>query len=412
VLPTPRRHEAPALTTAPNAPRTAYATILAENYLAKALALRESLQRHEPGAELEILLIDARTDDDLPAVPGARLRSLASLGLSEREVLDLAMGYDLVELATAVKPLLLQQLLTTNDRAMYLDPDLYITAPMVELGPALDASEGGILLTPHFLEPSTGADFSEGHLLHVGVYNLGFCAVDRRAMGFLHWWWGHLATECLHDPFNGLFVDQKWMDVGSVLFRAAALRHYGYNVSVANLHERPVGIDDNGFVITSTGDRLRVFHFHAFSTDHPELLSMRQHGAFTGKAELSPALDALRAEYAKAVLANQGRLAAAPSYRFGSDVSGRHITRRLRRAHRTGVAAGVNPPSPFLPQESAAYAAWRHAAWRPVSRQWIGDAAKSVRYALPEEYERLKAAAPALAKLVRRRYVEDTGFWG
>jgi hypothetical protein len=84
----------------------------------------------------------------------------------------------------------------------------------------------------------------------------------------------------------------------------------------------------------------------------------------------------------------------------------------LRRAHRTDVAAGANPPSPFVPQESEAYAAWRRAAWRPVGRQWIGDAAKSVRYALPEEYERLKAAAPALAKLVRRRYVEDTGFWG
>jgi len=63
----------------------------------------------------------------------------------------------------------------------------------------------------------------------------------------LAWWWGHLSSECLHDPLAGLFVDQKWMDIGSVLFGATTLRHYGYNVGVANLHERPVARDSEGY---------------------------------------------------------------------------------------------------------------------------------------------------------------------
>ena len=77
-------------------------------------------------------------------------------------------------------------------------------------------------------------------MLLVGVYNLGFCAVDRRAREFLDWWWSHLSNECLYDPLSGLFVDQKWMDIGSTLFEAGNFRHSGYNVGVANLPERPL----------------------------------------------------------------------------------------------------------------------------------------------------------------------------
>ena len=68
------------------------------------------------------------------------------------------------------------------------------------------------------------------------------------------------------------------MDIGSVLFEATSLRHYGYNVSVANLHERPIERDADGYYIGSSGDRLRLFHFHAFDPDRPEELSTRLAG--------------------------------------------------------------------------------------------------------------------------------------
>jgi hypothetical protein len=187
------------------------------------------------------------------------------LGLPERQVLELAMSYDLVEFATAVKPLVLQALLREHEQVAYLDPDTYAVSPMEELSPALDASNG-LLLTPHFLDPvPPTSEFDEGHLLHVGSYNLGFCAVDRRAGDFLDWWWGHLQTECLHDPIAGLFVDQKWVDLGSVLFGGTGLQHRGYNISFVNLHERPIGRDGDGYVIAGTDDRLRLYHFHAFA---------------------------------------------------------------------------------------------------------------------------------------------------
>ena len=253
-----------------------YCTILSTNYLPKALALAESLRRYENGARLQILFIDHADDATLPVLEGVTCLSTSVLGLPRREVLGLAMSYDLVEFATAVKPLLLRALLRAADQVFYLDPDTYVTSSMVELGPALDASPGGILLTPHFLHPvPAGTGISDGHMLLVGVNNLGFCGVDQRTGPFLDWWWSHLRTECLYDPLAGLFVDQKWMDIGSSLFQATTFRHAGYNVGVANLAERPLDEDGEGYLVASTGDRLRLFHFHAFDSSSPTRLSTR-----------------------------------------------------------------------------------------------------------------------------------------
>ena len=107
-----------------------YCTILSTNYLPKALALAESLRRHEGGAILQILFIDVAEDEQLPNWPASSASAPASLGLSRRSVRELVMSYDLVEFATAVKPLLLQRLLLQAEQVVYLDPDTYLTLPM------------------------------------------------------------------------------------------------------------------------------------------------------------------------------------------------------------------------------------------------------------------------------------------
>lgn len=401
----------------PDAPRTSYVTILARNYLPKALALAESLRRHHPEQTLKVLIIDALHNEDLPDLagrPDVELLSTEILGLSDREVLYFTMIYDLVEFATAVKPMLLKALLRDADQAAYLDPDTYVTEPMLELPVDLAESPGGILLTPHFLEPvAPGELMSEGHLLTVGVYNLGFCAVDRRAIPFLDWWWGHLRQECLFDPLSGLFVDQKWVDIGSTLFNATRWTHPGYNVSVANLHERPFVKDDRGLVIAETGQRLRLFHFHGFDTDRPEELSTRFDDIDAVRALNTAGIKALCGEYAERVLAHERDLGAVPDYPYWTDTSGRRITRQIRRAYRVESAGEPDRlPSPFLDADKEAYDGWHRRAWRPKLRGLVGDAAKSMRCALPEETARIKGAFPKLANAVRGKAVDNTGMWG
>ena len=63
-----------------------YCTILSTNYLPKALALAESLRRHQDGAILRILFIDMAEDDELPQLDGVECLSTASLGLSRRTI--------------------------------------------------------------------------------------------------------------------------------------------------------------------------------------------------------------------------------------------------------------------------------------------------------------------------------------
>jgi hypothetical protein len=390
-----------------------HCTILARNYLPSALTLSDSLRRHDGDAPLVVFLTDATPDTELPELEGVRWMYPASLELPERTMLELAMSYDLVEFATAVKPLVLQALLREADEVVYLDPDTYVVSAMEELGPAL-SKDAGIVLTPHYLTPPpAGSHFSEGHLLHVGVYNLGFCAVNHRAGELLRWWWDHLRTECLHDPLSGLFVDQKWMDVGSVLFGAEVLRHYGYNVGAGNVHERPLAQDADGYYIASTGDRLRLFHFHAFDPRRPESLYNRLRSRDGSVTVDNESLQTLCNEYAEAVLEKRELIGPQPAYRYGADTTGRRITRRMRHAYRVAVRdADGDVPSPFLPAEAADYERWRRSAARLAGRLTLSDVAKGLRCAMPEEYDNVKHRFPGLVRRLRGRYLEDVGLWG
>jgi hypothetical protein len=393
----------------------AYCTILAQNYLPKALALATSL-RERQGLDLKILLIDAETDADLPDIPGASLLSLQFLGLESAELHRLAAAYDLVEFATAVKPRFLQRLLEDSDQAAYLDPDTFVVNPMTELPVDLAASPGGILLTPHYLvPPGAGAFANEGHLLYVGVYNLGFVAVDRRAGAFLDWWWGKLREECLFDVLSGLFVDQKWIDIGAVYYDATAWTHPGYNVSVMNLHERPLSFESGDLLVgdpRAGGSKpLRLFHFHAFDAHRPEELSTRFSVSTSSMLEANSSLEDLCRRYADLVLHNIATLPAAPAYRFNVDSKGRELGRQVRRAHRKAGLAGLNPPSPFDPAQSSAYEQWRRSAWGEIGRDLVGDVAKAARATAPTAMGRLKDRLPGVAAFTRERFVSSSGIW-
>lgn len=390
-----------------------HCTILARNYLHFAMTLGDSLRRHGSDTPLVVFLIDATPDTDLPEIEGISWMCPASLDLAPRTVLELAMSYDLVEFATAVKPLVLQALLREYEQVVYLDPDTYLVSGMVELDPAL-SSDAPIVLTPHYLTPpAPGHQFPEGHLLHVGIHNLGFCAVNRNADELLSWWWSHLRWECLHDPLSGLFVDQKWMDVGSVLFGAHILRHRGYNTGAGNLYERPLALDADGYYIASTGDRLRLFHFHAFDPQRPEALYNRPRTRVGSVGADDETLGGLCREYAAQVLEKQRLIGTQPPYRYGTDTTGRRITRRMRHAYRVAVREDPSRvPSPFIAEETTAYERWRRTGARLAGQLTLSDVAKGLRCAMPEEYDAVKHRFPGVIRRLRSRYLEDVGLWG
>jgi hypothetical protein len=250
-------------------------------------------------------------------------------------------------------------------------------------------------------------------MLLVGVNNLGFGGFDRRSLDMLDWWWGHLRTECLYDPLAGLFVDQKWMDIGATLFQAASFRHAGYNIGVVNLPERPLAQDADGYYVSSTGDRLRLFHFHAFDSKAPEKLSVRFRHTNADDLEDESTVLQLAKEYADILIGYEQSLPPAPPYPYWTDTRGHRISRQLRRAYGREAQVSESPlPSPFEPSEATAYDKWRRQSWRPIARGLLSETAKAARIVLPEAYDQVAIRFPKLSKKLNERFKGGAGLWG
>lgn len=381
-----------------------YCTIVAQNYLPQALALYESVRAQEPERDFVLLVVDGDRRELADARPRMTVMGRDDLGVNPAEFDNLAMIYDVVELSTAVKPLLLRRLLADYEQAIYLDPDMQVVSPLRELEPAI--RDHGIVLTPHFLRPiPPGSSYiSEVHSLTVGVHNLGFCGVGQEGIEFLDWWWSHLQRECLIYPLLGIFVDQKWTDVGANYFGAHSLRHAGYNVGPWNLLERRIDYSEDGFTVGG-GDALRLLHFSGFNANDPEAISERL-SADMHDATDSEAFRELSRQYAETVLRLERELGPAPSYAFAEDSRGKAISKRLRRQYRADLLVASDPaplPSAFAAADSDAFAAWRRSARVRKLRLTAGDVAIAAKYALPDTFIWFKRRFPGGFKSSRER---------
>jgi len=241
-------------------------TSFAFGYLAKARILARSIRRHHPDWWITAVISDQ--------VPAGFSFNVDDEPFDDVLWADTIFGdassswifkHDIVELCTAVKGPILDQLLQTGaEKLIYLDPDVAVfnsLQPMIDM---LD--EASILLTPHQLDPDDAEsaifDNEMGSLRH-GIYNLGFLAIrnDDEGKRFARWWSNRLERFCFDDPDKGLFVDQKWCDLVPALFDGVRIiRDPGHNVASWNLSRRKLKIDRSG-EITVNGSPLRFFHF-------------------------------------------------------------------------------------------------------------------------------------------------------
>jgi glycosyltransferase involved in cell wall biosynthesis len=254
----------------------AVCTIIARNYIAYAKVLAASYLEHHPDGRFYVLVVDGLGDDVNPQ-PG--LHVLGPEDMTIPYFQQMCMQYDVTELCTAVKPSLLKLLLERyqEEAVVYLDPDIMIMRPLVELQAALECSS--IVLIPHLLDPIPldGKRPSERDILIAGAYNLGFIALKKsqEVDRFLSWWEERLADDCRVDVARGLFVDQKWIDLIPGLFDSTTiLRDETYDVAYWNLHSRSVRRGADDFLVN--GRPLAFFHFSGFDPDERLVLSRHQ----------------------------------------------------------------------------------------------------------------------------------------
>jgi hypothetical protein len=209
--------------------------------------------------------------------------------------------------------------------------------------------------------PRDGLSKSETEVLLSGIYNLGFVAVSKKAQEFLSFWQIRLKRECIVDPQNMRFVDQRWVDFVPGFYPVDILRDPSYNVAYWNLDHRDLVCHDSGFLVD--GIPLHFFHFSGYSPDAPYLLSKHQGQRPRILLSDRPSVARLCDEYGADLVANGYGEDATTEYGFKRLPNGVALDRFMRRLYRSTLlnaerTGATLPPNPLAPGNEAGFLAW------------------------------------------------------
>ncbi|MCX2485258.1 hypothetical protein [Pedobacter sp. MR2016-24] len=307
-------------------------TICAKNYLAQALALKESLLTYNPQIPFVIFISDTST------------------GIEDLDVIfpdeswipswnNMAFKYNVIEYSTSIKPFCINLLFEKYDKVIYVDPDTYATNSFESIFSLLDLKD--IVITPHYneIQNNYNGAVPEEELLFVGIYNLGFLGIKKSDVGIkvVDWWMNRLENKCYADKYDALHVDQKWFDFIPAFFpnNICICHHLGINVAIWNLHERSLSLRDGNYYVESKSSNesfeLIFFHFSGFNPKRPDVIN-RRHPSYN--VDSFPTFRRLFKEYTELVLAmNYERFSHLP-YGYNIYSNSEKITPLQRRLYR------------------------------------------------------------------------------
>lgn len=315
------------------APRTsggalAVFTISSNNYVAHARALLNSVATHYPEAQRFHIVVDRDLLAAADYADGCHPIRASEIGIPDFDAM--AFRYDVTELNTAVKPFAFRHLFEVErfETVLYFDPDILVYKRSTSILDSL-ADGASAVLTPHFTTPPAALDEpNDQTMLRSGAYNLGFMALRRCAESerLLSWWSRHLQFNCRDRQHQGLFVDQRFLDLAPGYFEQLQIcRSAGANVAYWNLAERPLSNID--CTVHAGGAPLEFFHFSGCDPRDTGRLSK-----YTRRflAQSDPLLAQLIGDYAETLERNGFERFAGISYSYDVFRSGRPIPKTLR----------------------------------------------------------------------------------
>lgn len=326
--------------------KTLVFTSAALNYIPKVRMLFNSLREFHPEIELHLALSDLLPSDvDLSGEPFDEVHPIDTLGIDQWR--PWAFCHNIVELSTAIKPFVLQKLLARRDvaRVIYFDPDMVLFSRLDDMLDRLVEGDADVVLTPHQTDPDSSLravmDNEISSLKH-GIYNLGFVGVRTTDEGkrFAKWWGDRIYHFCRADIPNGLFTDQRWVDLAPAFFDGVRiLRSPRYNVATWNLTTRLVtGNMNDGFLVN--GQPLGFYHFTGFDSGAHHTMAQVNAGA---ESDIHLLVDWYKRETAALVddpLSNQ-------TWAFGQYSNGQRIKPIERVIYRERVDLQRAFPKPF-----------------------------------------------------------------
>jgi hypothetical protein len=252
-------------------------TSIAENYLPKAIVLANSIRKFHPDWKIHLLVVQEElVNTKLVEAHFDEYHLIKDLNIDNFK--PWAFCHTIVELSTAIKPFLMKKLMEQEDctGVVYIDPDIVVFSKLTEIVEGI--TNNSIVLTPHQTEPEvdlSGVIDNEICSLKHGTYNLGFVAVANSSEGkkFAKWWSDRTYNFCRDEIPNGLFTDQKWIDLVPAIFEGVKIeRSPRFNIATWNIRTRILSgaIQDGLFV---NGFPVGFYHFSGFDSGAHEMMA-------------------------------------------------------------------------------------------------------------------------------------------
>ena len=349
-------------------------TSAACNYLPKVRLLAQSLKQFHPEIRLVLALSDRTPSLELLAGEAwDEIIPLDSLDIPARD--RWSFTHEIVELSTAIKPFVLQNLLERIDCAgvFYFDPDMVLFSRLDDLFGLLSTSD--ILLTPHQTSPESSlsriVDNEICSLKH-GTYNLGFIGVRPSSNGvaFARWWSKRVYYFCQNDIPNGLFTDQRWIDLVPALFNGVNIvRSPRFNVAPWNLTSRSFSGDfSEGFLVD--GEALGFYHFTGFDSGAHRIM-------VTKYSPENQSLKALIDWYQGETVRTKSDPLSLLPWAFGCFSNGAPIYRAHRLIYRSRPDLQMLFPNPFSVTTKPSFFHWCARAGRSEYKDLLPTAKKN-----------------------------------
>ncbi|MDQ3647018.1 MAG: glycosyltransferase [Actinomycetota bacterium] len=254
-----------------------YCTIVKFDDLPFARVLADSLRRHHPDAELDVLVLDPLRRR---AEPGEGMRFLAphAVGVDDADRLVARLGH--LGAAAVVRPRLVDALLEEGAESVAsMVPWLDVCGPLTILGELVERHSPVLTLRlPEGLPPDDGRRPHRLDVLDAGWLSPAVVAVRGDDRGFTRWWTRelHQRAEAAPDTWRRhAYIRESALTAGledapQRFTESGFVGDPGWAASAWNLHVRPLTLADG--TVFAAGSRLRLLDFTGFRPDRPHLL--------------------------------------------------------------------------------------------------------------------------------------------